>query len=112
MQLNLTDTVKQLDGETDMMEVVVDYSKPQIGDEVATMRKPITIRSVILTALSFNDPTVSGEERVRRTLLAEEAFKTDNMEFDEATVELLKTLVEKTQPHPFIFTHMIRLLQS
>ena len=111
-ELKLDDTIKQLDGETDMMETVVDYSQPQIGNQVPTIRKPMTVRSTMLNALSFNDPNANGEERVRRTLLAEDIFKSDTIDLDEPTVTLLKTLLEKTQEHPFVFTQMMRLLGS
>jgi len=110
--IDFTTALKGLDGKTDMFQnVISDQSgQPRRDEGGALLTELITLGKIVTNALCAGGQNISGEEHVKRFLLATKIREQQTVVLGTADIELIKQCIQKTYPATLIVAQCWLLL--
>jgi len=91
MKIDLNQELKKIDG-TPLMQ------QEESSGSVVTLNKVITLKSICINALFGNEKDLSGDDKMKRYLLAIKIEKGSIVDFSTEEIVLLKKLINQFFP--------------
>ena len=111
MRLNVKDVLKDIDGTAmgDMVHVPGEGTKTLVNPDGSKV--PLTIMKVAIRALTAPDEKISGEEKLKRSILAEKIYNANPfVDLTSEEITLIKDRVDKTFTLPYLYKAAVDVL--
>jgi len=110
--IDFTTALKGLDGKTDMFQNVAgdQAGQPRRDESGAILTETITLGKIVTNALCAGGQNISGDEHVKRFILATRIREQQTVILSTAEIELIKQCIQKTYPATLIVAQCWLLL--
>jgi hypothetical protein len=110
--IDFTVALKGLDGKTDMFQNVMSdqMGQPRRNEDGTLLTEVITLGKIVTNSLCAGGQNISGEEHVKRFLLATKIREQQTVILGTAEIELIKQCIQKTYPATLIVAQCWLLL--